>query len=127
MSLRLAVKMTNRPGRGAGTILPHPPMPSTHLSLHYHIVFSTRDRAPIIATEWRDRLHAFLGGTIKTLDGIPQTIGGAADHVHLLMGLRATHCLADLMRDLKAVSSRWVHETIGQHSFHGRRGTARLR
>jgi REP element-mobilizing transposase RayT len=35
----------------------------------------------------------------------------------LLIGLPATHCLADLMRDLKAVSSRWVHETLGQHSF----------
>jgi REP element-mobilizing transposase RayT len=117
MSHRLVVEMTSRPDRGAGTILPHPPMPSTHLSLHYHIVFSTKDRAPLITTEWRDRLHAFLGGTIKTLDGIPQAIGGVADHVHLLIGLPATHCLADLMRDLKAVSSRWVHETLGQHSF----------
>ena len=34
-------------------------MPSTHLSLHYHLIFSTKDRAPLIAGEWRNRLHAF--------------------------------------------------------------------
>jgi hypothetical protein len=33
-------------------------MPSTHLSLHFHIVFSTKNRDPLIAVEWRDRLHA---------------------------------------------------------------------
>lgn len=35
-------------------------MPSTHLSLHFHVVFSTKDRAPWIEKEWRDRLHAFI-------------------------------------------------------------------
>ena len=33
-------------------------MPSTHSSLHYHIVFSTKNRVPSIRAEWRDRLHA---------------------------------------------------------------------
>jgi REP element-mobilizing transposase RayT len=40
-----------------------------------------------------------------------------ADHVHLLAGLRATHCLADVMRELKAVSSRWVHEEMRLPTF----------
>jgi REP element-mobilizing transposase RayT len=94
-------------------------MPSTHLSLHYHIVFSTKDRAPIIAAAWRDRLHAYLGGVVKNVEGIPEAIGGVADHVHLLIGLRATACLADVVRDVKAVSSRWVHEEIGEDGLFG--------
>jgi putative transposase len=92
-------------------------MPSTHISLRYHLVFSTKDRAPLIAPVWRDRLHAFLGGAVNTLDGVPEAIGGVADHVHLLIGLRATHRLADVLREIKAVSPRWVHDEIGDKTF----------
>ena len=92
-------------------------MPSTHLSLHYHLVFSTKDRIGMIAPAWRDRLHAFLGGTIRQLDGIPEAVGGVHDHVHLLVGLNAMHRLADVMREIKSVSSRWVHEEIGVKAF----------
>ena len=83
-------------------------MGSTFLSLHYHIVFSTKDRRPFIRSEWRCRLHEYLGGTIRGLHGIPEAIGGVEDHVHILVGLRATHCLADFVRELKKASSIWA-------------------
>ena len=92
-------------------------MPSTHLSLHVHIIFSTKNREPFIANEWRDRLHAFLGGAVRTAHCVPEAIGGTSDHVHLLIGIRATHRLADVMRDIKQASSKWVHELIGLRSF----------
>jgi putative transposase len=92
-------------------------MPSTHLSLHFHIVFSTKDRHPFIADAWRLRLHEYLGGLIRAADGIPQAVGGTADHVHLLAGLRATHTLASFVQDIKQTSSRWIHETIGVKNF----------
>lgn len=92
-------------------------MPSTQFSLRYHLVFSTKDRTPSIVLAWRDRLHAFLGGTVNVLDGVPEAIGGVADHVHMLVGLRATHRLADVLREIKAVSSRWVHDEIGEKTF----------
>ena len=76
-------------------------MSSTHLSLHIHIIFSTKNREPFIANEWRDRLHAFLGGAVRTAQCVPEAIGGTSDHVHLLVGIRATHRLADVMRDIK--------------------------
>ena len=47
----------------------------------------------------------------------PETVGGVADHVHLLVGLRATHCLTDFMRELKKASSVWVHEEIKLRGF----------
>ncbi|MDR3405189.1 MAG: IS200/IS605 family transposase [Chthoniobacter sp.] len=92
-------------------------MPSTHLALHYHVIFSTKDWESLILPSWRERLHAYLGGVLRNVDAILETIGGIHDHVHLLLGLRATHCLADVVRDVKAVSSRWVHEEIGQRAF----------
>ena len=61
-------------------------MPSTYLSLHYHLVFSTKNRAPLILPEWCSRLHEYLGGTVSGLGGFPEGIGGVADHVHLLVG-----------------------------------------
>ena len=92
-------------------------MPSTHLSLHYHIIFSTKDRAPIIASAWRERLHAYIGGIARNLGGIAEAVGGVNDHLHLLPGLRSTHCLAESVRDLMAISSRWVHEEVRVANF----------
>ena len=97
-------------------------MSSTHLSLHHHLVFSTKNRVPTIADAWRGRLHAYLGGVVRNVEGVPEAIGGVADHVHLLIGLRATVRLADVVRDVKAVSSRWVHEEIGDRGFFWQEG-----
>ena len=97
-------------------------MPSTFLALHYHLIFSTKDRIPCILPQWRDRLHVYLGGTVKGLGGICQGIGGVADHVHLLVGLKATHCLSDFMRELKKSSSAWVHGEMGQREFSWQEG-----
>jgi hypothetical protein len=55
----------------------------------------------MVSLAWRERLHAYLGGILKNIDGVPEAIGGTNDHVHLLFGLRATHCLANVVRDLK--------------------------
>jgi len=99
-------------------------VPSTYLSLHFHLVFSTKNRAAMIAPEWRPRLHKYLGGTVRGLGGYSDRVGGVADHVHLLIGLKATHCLADFMRELKKASSAWVHEEIGLRSFAWQEGYA---
>jgi REP element-mobilizing transposase RayT len=92
-------------------------MPSTHLSLHYHLVFGTKDHERLIHKSWRPRLDQYLGGVVTTLGGVPQAIGGVSDHVHLLVGLRATHCLADVLREIKSVSSAWVDEELRVPSF----------
>jgi putative transposase len=93
------------------------PMPSTHLSLHYHVVFSTKDRHPLISLDWKERLHAYLGGIVRDLGGIPECVGGIEDHVHLLIGLKATHRLCDVLRDIKGSSSRWMHDVVGLQEF----------
>jgi putative transposase len=97
-------------------------MPSTHLSLHYHVVFSTKNRHPWIDVAWRDDLHAYLGGCVKTLDGVPEEIGGVGDHVHLLLGLKGTHSLAEVLREIKTASSRWIHEHVALPAFRWQEG-----
>jgi putative transposase len=99
-------------------------MPSTHTGLHYHLIFATRNREPLISEDWRARLHEYLGGAVRGLEGVPQGIGGVADHVHLLVALKPTHCLADFMRDLKRASSAWVTSTLRARSFQWQEGYA---
>ena len=90
---------------------------STYSSLHYHLVFSTKHRTNFIHRSWETRLHEYLGGIVKSLDGFPQGVGGVEDHVHLLVGLKTTHRISDFVRELKKGSSVWIHDVIGQAKF----------
>ena len=85
-------------------------MGSTFFSLHYHLVFSTKERRPFIKPEWQPRLHSYLGGINKGMNGVPEIVGGVADHVHILVSLRPVHCIADVLRDLKKESSTWAKD-----------------
>lgn len=85
-------------------------MGSTFTSLHLHIVFSTKERRSFIAPRWRSELHKYLGGTVRGLDGVPTAVGGVEDHVHLLVGMKPIHCLANFVRELKKASSVWAAE-----------------
>jgi REP element-mobilizing transposase RayT len=99
-------------------------MASTYSSLLYHLVFGTKSREPWILPAWRGRLHEYLGGTMAGLGGVSQGVGGVADHVHLLIGLKPSHCLSDVVRELKKASSAWVHDTLPCPAFSWQEGYA---
>jgi len=101
-------------------------MPSTYLDLTCHVVFATKHRQPWIADPWRGQLHAYLGGTIRGLGASPIAVGGTADHVHLLIGFRGTHAVANLVRDIKSSSSAWIKETFRLPPFAWQEGYAAL-
>ena len=92
-------------------------MGSTYLSLHYHLVWATKARRNLIDPRWDPKLHAFLGSFLKNLGGVAETINGTRDHLHILAGLRATHSLADVVRDLKSLSAEWVHKELKVWDF----------
>src|SRR6478752_5967939 len=82
-----------------------PPMGSTFHSLHFHVVFSTKERRPFIDSKWRNDLHAYLGGIVRGLGGIAEAVGGVEDHVHLLISLKTTDAPVNIIRELKKASS----------------------
>jgi putative transposase len=82
----------------------------SHTHFLYHIIFATKDRLPMIKKEWQAELHAYLGGIVKNLDGIPIEINGVADHIHLLVRLKPKMAFSDFMRELKSSSSRWIKQ-----------------
>jgi REP element-mobilizing transposase RayT len=87
-------------------------MPQSLVSLNVHVVFSTKNREPFIDRELAPRLHGYVGGIVRKAGSVLLTIGGVADHVHLLVSLGRQTCIADLVRDVKSNSSGWVHETF---------------
>ncbi len=87
-------------------------MPSSFVASYIHLVFSTKERRPLIRQEWEDRLFSYIGGIIKGLDGVPVKIGGVEDHAHVLAGLKSKHRLDHFIRDVKGDSSIWIHSEI---------------
>lgn len=78
-------------------------------SLLAHLIFSTKNRLPLLTHEVATECHAYLGGIIRNVGGRSIEVGGSADHVHLCCELPATLCVADAIRLLKANSSKWIH------------------
>ena len=87
-------------------------MPRSYTNLIYHIVFSTRDRKPLISPDRQERLYDYIGGTIRGLGGILLAINGTSDHAHLLAKLRPDKSVSDVLRDLKSNSSGWMHSVF---------------
>ena len=87
-------------------------MPGTYSQLLLHVVTSTKGRKPWISTEVADRLYAYIGGIIRGERGVLYEIGGVEDHVHLYLRWRPDGRLSDLMRVVKAGSSKWIHESF---------------
>jgi len=87
-------------------------MAKSYTNLLYHLVFSTRDRRPLITPDRRARLYEYVGGAIRDEGGVSLAIGGIEDHIHLLAKLRPDKALSDLLRSLKANSSGWMHDVF---------------
>ncbi len=86
-------------------------MPQSLSKIYIHTVFSTKNREPFLSdASLCEELHAYLGGIAKQLDCHPIRVGGTADHVHLLTTLARTKTVADFVKELKRVSSLWLHE-----------------
>lgn len=88
-------------------------MAGTFSSLHYHLVFSTKNRAQlIIDPEFENRLYQYLGGSIRGKGGMSHLINGMPDHVHMLIRWVPNGNLSHLMRDVKSQSSKWVRDNF---------------
>ena len=86
-------------------------MPQSLSAVYIHLVFSTKERRPFLRDNTtRMALHAYLGGTSKTLDCPPIIVGGMEDHVQILARFGRTITQADWVKELKRVSNLWLKE-----------------
>ena len=108
---------------------PHPPfsyqsiMPQSLSNILVHLVFSTKDRTGWLADDWRDELHGYIGGIIRRCGGELLAAGSVEDHIHLLFPLPRTITVADLVKEIKSGSSRWIHDAPSRpKDFHWQAG-----
>src|SRR6266481_4472084 len=104
---------------------PSASMPKSYVNLNYHIVFSTKNRVPIISGKHEPRLHEYIGGIVRAQGGAAIAIGGIEDHVHILARMRQDKALSDLIREFKARASGWMHNVFPElHDFAWQNGYA---
>ena len=85
-------------------------MPGNYSQLLHHIIFSTKGRTSWITREVTERLYPYIGGIVRGEKGVLYDIGGVEDHVHMYLRWRPDSTISDLMRTVKARSSKWIHD-----------------
>jgi len=85
-------------------------MATSLTNLLYHIVFSTKERIPLIGDGLRESLYEYIGGILRGQRGVLLEIGGMPDHVHILAKLKADLAVAAAVRLIKTNSSGWINE-----------------
>ena len=87
-------------------------MANTYTCLHYHYVYSTKNRERWITPETESRVWAYLGGIARDNGMVALKVGGTEDHVHLVVGMPATITVSKAVQLLKGASSKWIHDTF---------------
>ena len=85
-------------------------MAQSFSSLYVHVVYSTKDRVPLLTGDLLEKMHAYTGGTINNTGCQCLTVGGVADHLHFLARISRTLSMADFVREVKASTSKWAKE-----------------
>jgi REP element-mobilizing transposase RayT len=100
-------------------------MAHTYTDLLVHVIFSTKDRAPMLDSKLKARLFPYLGGMIRELGATALLINGSADRVHILALLPAKTALSEIVGKVKANSTGWIHrEFPGGRAFAWQTGYA---
>ncbi|MBF0107428.1 MAG: IS200/IS605 family transposase [Deltaproteobacteria bacterium] len=83
---------------------------STLTNLQTHIVFSTKNREPMISDSIQHRVYEYMSGVIRGEKCVLLGIGGMSDHVHLLIKIKADLSVSELMKRVKGNTSHWNNE-----------------
>lgn len=88
-------------------------MPQSLAKIYLHLVFGTKNRAPMLTDTVRDPLHRYLAAVLERLGCGVISIGSVEDHVHLLFELARTASVSDVVEELKKSSSKWLKTQPG--------------
>lgn len=92
-------------------------MPQSLSSILIHLVFSTKNREPYITETVESELQKYLATTFKACDSPALLIGGDCDHIHALFLLSRTWTVADVVKEVKASSSKWMKTKVGEFQW----------
>jgi REP element-mobilizing transposase RayT len=83
-------------------------MPQSLSRVLIHVVFSTKNRDPVLGARIRAELHPYLAGVLNQIDCPSLQVGGVEDHVHLFFGLSRIRTIAAVVETVKTSSSKWI-------------------
>lgn len=86
-------------------------MANTYSRLYVHIVFVVKHRKNLLSLDWKEELHKYITAIVTQNQQKMMIINSVRDHVHMLIGTNTSCNLADLMREVKTNSSKWINET----------------
>jgi REP element-mobilizing transposase RayT len=93
-------------------------MANTYTALFYHVVFSTKNRAPMIRRDIEERVWEYVGGIARHYNMTAVQVGGIEDHLHVLVMAPATLSPSEIAKRIKSDSSKWIHEEFPDlHGF----------
>ncbi len=84
-------------------------MPNTYTQIHIHFVFAVKFRQGLIDNEWKEQLNKYITEIIHSNKHKLLAINGMPDHIHILIGMRPTQSISDLMKEVKQSSSLWIN------------------
>jgi REP element-mobilizing transposase RayT len=85
-------------------------MPDTYSQLNIHAVFSVHGRENLLNARIRNVLFPYISGIIKKCGNYPIIVGGYRDHVHIFFELNPVNNISDVMKKVKANSSKWIND-----------------
>lgn len=85
-------------------------MANTFTQIYIQIVFAVKGRQSLIHKTWRDELHKYICGIVNGKEQKVYAIGGVEDHIHILVSIKPNISISDLVRDIKANSSKWINQ-----------------
>jgi REP element-mobilizing transposase RayT len=98
-------------------------MANTFTQIYIMLVFSVKNRERLLKPIYEQELYQYIKGIIKAKEQNCICINGTEDHIHILVNLSATKSISDLVRDIKANSSKWINQQKWfLHEFHWQHG-----
>jgi len=85
-------------------------MPGTFSQIYIQIVFAVKERQNLIKPSFEDELYKYIAGIITAKEQKSLAVNGMADHVHVLVGLKPSMRVSDLVRDIKNNSTNFINE-----------------
>jgi REP element-mobilizing transposase RayT len=86
-------------------------MPGTFSQIYIQVVFAVKGRLNLISPNWKDELHKYIAGIIKGKNQKPIIVNGMPDHIHVLIGLKPSMVISDLVRDIKNNSTNFINDS----------------
>ncbi|MFT3904574.1 MAG: IS200/IS605 family transposase [Niabella sp.] len=85
-------------------------MSGTFSQIYIQLIFAVKGRYSLIHSSWGETLYKYITGIIKNKEQKLLAINGMPDHIHILIGMKPTCCLSDLIREIKKLFNEFVND-----------------